>query len=279
MKTKFWDNRKANLFSRKHIPINKYWFHDDVLKSAFFDSNSIAIPIAEEYIVKLLNHVTPNIKDQKLLKRKELLAEEESAHALVHTSYNRMLEQEGYRVKHYRESLVRLRGRAERHLSQKWQLAFCASLEHLTACTGLIILEKGVIETGVDERMRKVWLWHSLEEMDHRDIMFDIYKYFGGGYLRRVAMMMFLATLVLWEQFKIRNGLLWQSGHFFDWGVRKNSWKFLWGKNGFHRHMAEELLKWMHPNFHPLQIKYQKALEYRIHRYPIEEELASYFPA
>ena len=80
LKTKFWDNRKANLFSRKHIPINKYWFHDDVLKSAFFDSNSIAIPIAEEYIVKLLNHVTPNIKDQKLLKRKELLAEEESAH-------------------------------------------------------------------------------------------------------------------------------------------------------------------------------------------------------
>lgn len=276
--TKFWDERKVKSLRRHRTPIKKFWFHDDIFKSTVFDSGSVWIPAAEEYIVKLLEKIGPQIKDEQLLKAKDRLLEEEAAHAFMHTHYNKMLEHEGYDIEHYKHISQPVFNFLDKYCSLKTQAAYCAAIEHLTACASLLAMELGVLETGIDERMRKVWSWHYLEEIDHRVIMFDIYQYFGGGYLRRIVMMaLVLITFVRYE-IRVRNSLLYQGGHWFDWSVHKSGWNFMWGKPGFRRTMIWAIAKYFNPMFHPSQIKYPKALEKSAHRYPIEKELASYFP-
>src|SRR6185369_4184993 len=98
---KFWNNKKVESLNRHKTPIKKFWFHDDIFKSTVFDSGSVWIPAAEEYIVKLLQKIGPHIKDEQLAKAKDRLLEEECAHAFVHSHYNKMLKQEGYDLKNY----------------------------------------------------------------------------------------------------------------------------------------------------------------------------------
>jgi hypothetical protein len=45
--------------------------------------------------------------------------------------------------------------------------------------------------------MAQLFLWHASEEIEHRHVAYDVYTHVGGGYLRRVVVMLPLAGLVL----------------------------------------------------------------------------------
>ena len=32
-----------------------------------------------------------------------------------------------------------------------------------------------------------LWLWHALEEAEHKAVAFDVYRAAGGGYVRRAS--------------------------------------------------------------------------------------------
>lgn len=275
---KRWNEKKIAYLRRKHVPIKKYWFHDDVFKSSFFDASSIIIPSAEEYIIELVQKMEHLIRNKKLVKEKNHLIDEESAHSKVHNAYNRMLEGEGYDINAYRKSLQKLQTFLFKYLSLKSQLAVCAGIEHMTASMSLLAIDYGIMDVGIDERMRKVWLWHFLEEIDHRSVTFDIYTYLGGGYIRRVLVMLGVQCIFFWHTIRIRTGLLRQSGHLTDVHVHVAGWKFLWGKNGFHKKILLPLAGYFAPNFHPSNMKYKHLAKHDIHRYKIEKELMSYFP-
>ena len=278
LKMAFWNNKKIESLKQHHTSIKKFWFHDDIFKSIFFDTASVLIPSVEEYIVSLLGKIRNRITDQKIAVELEKLVEEESAHAKVHNSYNKMLKTEGYQISGYEKSIQHLYGFLDQHLSLKSRLAFCAAVEHFTASSALWAIDKKVMETGLDERMRKVWFWHFFEEIDHRSNMFDIYRSLGGGYLRRCLAMLMAATLLFQYNFRVRSGLLRQNGFGFNLKLRYRGFKFLWGKNGVNSNVLISILKYLTPGFHPSKINFTKVLAKNIHRYPIEEELMSYFP-
>lgn len=272
-----WNNRKIRTLDERGVPIQKFWFHDKIFKSTYFDASSIVVPLAEKYIISLLDGVSDKIENSHIKQELVELREEENAHSQVHDRYNEMLEAEGYKIKHYQRKILRLDRFLNRHLSLKSRLAFCASVEHLTASSSLLSLKKKVLESGVDERMRKVWTWHFFEEIDHRANMFDIYQSFGGGYFRRTLIMAAVAVMFMYYSFIIRNGLLWQSGNFFNLNARWEGLKFLWGKNGFHKNFMYPLALYFLPGFHPNKIKYPEDIDRRAHRYRIEEDLMQLF--
>lgn len=275
---KFWDQDKAEELQRKGAKIKKYWLHDDVFKSTFFDASSVFIPDGETYLVEVLDSVHDKIKNEKVLHILEHIREEEIAHSKVHTAYNRMIEMEGYEIEGYRKKLKRIFWFVDKTFSVKSKLAFCAAFEHITATGAVLAVNKKIMSKGVDERMKEVWLWHFFEEIDHRSNMFDIYQYLGGGYFRRVLVMSYVASSFLYHAARIQVGLLYQSGNLFNWKVQADGIKFCWGPKGFYITAIQMILRYLKPGFHPSQIEYAKKLESSIHRYPIEETLVGYFP-
>ena len=41
----------------------------------------------------------------------------------------------------------------------------------------------------------KLWLWHAVEETEHKAVAFDVYLAVGGGYVRRAIVMQVMTTL------------------------------------------------------------------------------------
>jgi predicted metal-dependent hydrolase len=276
-KISFWNNQLIERLRRKRKTIPKHWFAGSIFKSSFFDTTSICIPIIEDFVRRTSEQALPYIKDREMLKEARHLIEEEGAHSEVHTSYNKLLRNEGYDILRYEklaESLVKF---ADKYLSLKSKLAISTCAEYLTGIGGIFVIDHGVLNEGVDERMKKVWLWHLLEEIDHRNACFDLYINLGGGYFRRVIAMTTVVIISFFSHLYSHLGLLRKGGNLFNPGVHLEGFSFWWGKNGLWK-LAFPFLAFYRPNFHPSQIKIRDILGQKAHRYRFEEELKTYFP-
>ena len=71
-------------------------------------------------------------------------------------------------------------------------LAATAALEHFTATLAELVLTKQEIRDlmGADA-VRDLFVWHALEESEHKAVAFDVYKAVGGGERLRVWTMNF----------------------------------------------------------------------------------------
>jgi predicted metal-dependent hydrolase len=86
----------------------------------------------------------------------------------------------------------------EKVFSKKWNLLVTVGLEHYTAVLVVSMMET-VNEYMTDKTIRDLWLWHSVEETEHKAVAFDLYEYlYGNGlnaYLPRVTI--FTLSLIL----------------------------------------------------------------------------------
>jgi predicted metal-dependent hydrolase len=77
-------------------------------------------------------------------------------------------------------------------------VATTAAAEHFTASlAGYVLADNTWGDTDVDPEMAHLFLWHAAEEIEHRHVAYDVYSHIGGGYVRRAAVMVPLAGLVL----------------------------------------------------------------------------------
>jgi predicted metal-dependent hydrolase len=60
----------------------------------------------------------------------------------------------------------------------------------------------------LDPEVRGLWLWHALEEAEHKAVAFDVYKAAGGGYLRRTWMMLVTTAFFFAVQFIVHLRLM-----------------------------------------------------------------------
>ncbi len=86
-------------------------------------------------------------------------------------------------------SALRLR---ERIAPAKANLAATAALEHFTATLAELVLRNEEIRTlmGADA-VRDLFVWHALEESEHKAVAFDVYRAVGGSERLRVWTMNF----------------------------------------------------------------------------------------
>ena len=86
----------------------------------------------------------------------------------------------------------------EKVFSKKLNLLVTVGLEHYTAVLVVSMMET-VNEYMTDKTIRDLWLWHSVEETEHKAVAFDLYEYlYGNGlnaYLPRVTI--FTLSLIL----------------------------------------------------------------------------------
>jgi len=121
---------------------------------------------------------------------------QEAQHGIVHTQYNNRLKAQGIDV----DALERFTHHMlfkvlRKHLPKKQTLAETAAAEHMTAIMAHSFFEKKEVLAQADPRMRAMYAWHAMEEIEHKAVAFDVMqKVAKVGYLRRV-MAMVVVTL------------------------------------------------------------------------------------
>lgn len=177
----------------------KYWCANDPAMTYYFTGLSTLFPEGESYFVRSVRALREHAKLNEALDREiSAFIGQEAMHSKEHHAFHISAQQHGLNP----ESLEKVTGIVlkglEKIFSKKWNLLVTVGLEHYTAVLVVSMMET-VNEYMTDKTIRDLWLWHSVEETEHKAVAFDLYEYlYGNGlnaYLPRVTI--FTLSLIL----------------------------------------------------------------------------------
>jgi len=228
------------------------WANDDPYQTTFLNALSLLFPEGEKFFVDSVKHFKGSVADAALQKQIVGFIGQEAMHGKEHRAFNEMLEAHGFHSAPKVDArLRRFLKLVRRVLSPKSQLAVTCALEHFTAMLAEQTLTDERIQNEMHPTVRPLWMWHALEESEHKAVAFDVYRAVGGGYARRIAIMM-LTTVVFFIAQGLAHGrmmadrkILWKP---WTW-VRGMTRMWIWP--GFFTRLLVPYLSYYRPGFHP----------------------------
>ena len=127
-----------------------------------------------------------------------------------------------------------------------------AALEHFTATLAELVLSSSETRElfGHDE-VRNLFLWHALEESEHKAVAFDVYKAVGGSERMRVWTMNFLRFgFVAGMALQVIGSMLFDKATYKRGNVRRSLRK-LRHSPILSRELWDQLHDYNRPDFHP----------------------------
>lgn len=165
----------------------------DLIGSHIAAALSSVFPDGEDFFVKSVRHYRDRITDPALKKQVAGFIGQESIHGREHRVLNERLAELGYTTKQVEWLTKKGLSLRWRFTPKKASLAMTAALEHFTATLAeLILSDPDARDMFGDETVKNLFLWHALEEAEHKAVAFDVYKLIGGGERLRTFTMNFL---------------------------------------------------------------------------------------
>jgi len=234
--------------------IPKYWFGGDAFKTRFFDAMSTIFPEGERYFISCVRDYRDQITDPQLLADVKDFMRQEGQHGIVHTRYNERLKAQGIDVDMLETTQRNLAIWARKTFPPVVTLADTAAAEHLTATMAEALCEDPAVLGQADHRMRAMYAWHAMEEMEHKAVAFDVLqKVAKAGYLRRTFALVMVTFLFNTNVFLSLRHMLKADG-FGRWQRAKMYANGLWwllGVGGLYTRMIPSYLTYFRPGFHP----------------------------
>jgi predicted metal-dependent hydrolase len=224
----------------------------DILLSHFAAVLSALFPDGEDFFVRSVRHYRDRITDPELKKQVAGFIGQESVHGREHRVLNERLAQLGYPTKGIERFTRRGLESRERMAPPISNLAFTAALEHFTATLAELLLSSDDVRAlfGHDG-VRDVFLWHALEESEHKAVAFDVYRAVGGTERMRIWTMHGLRF-----GFPILVAVLMAISLARDpaarrWGNLRRSWRRFRSSPLLSRDLWNRLREYCRPGFHP----------------------------
>jgi uncharacterized protein len=160
----------------------------DLVLSHLAAALSSLFPDGEDFFVRSVRHHRDQITDPALRKQVAGFIGQEAVHGREHRVLNDRFAELGYKTVKPMERFTR-RGLAfrERVAPPISNLAATAALEHFTATLAeLLLSNKEMRDQFGHDAVRDVFVWHALEESEHKAVAFDVYRAVGGSERMRV---------------------------------------------------------------------------------------------
>jgi uncharacterized protein len=224
----------------------------DVISGHVIAALSSVFPDGEDYFVRSVRHFRDRVTDPALKRQVAGFIGQEAVHGREHRVFNDRLAQLGYPTKQY-EWLTRtgLRFR-ERILPATSNLAATAALEHFTATLAELVLSNEEIRCQMGAAaVRDLFVWHALEESEHKAVAFDVYRAVGGSERLRVFTMNFFRYgFVLGMGLAVAISLLGDPASYRP-GALRRSWRRVRRSPLMDPAIWAQLKDYNRPDFHP----------------------------
>lgn len=233
------------------------WNPAGVPFTQFMNSLSIFFPAGERFFIDSIRNYRDDIKDEQLKKEIHQFIGQEAMHTREHLVYNQALIDAGFPVDVYMNRVEKLLKNVQRFIPQHVQLAVTMALEHLTASLGEVLLKDPALMEGAEENFKNVWLWHAMEEIEHKGVAFDVWNSVMPNNLYTYTVRVvthIIAHLVFWSLvIPFHINLVRKSNK--KSGVKGwyKCFQYLWTKPGALRKIMLELVDYFRPGFHPWQ--------------------------
>lgn len=258
--------REVHVDFEKALRENAKWHSDDIVISHFFSGLQATFPEGERFFIDAARDVRDKHKDklpEHLLQQIKDFIQQEAYHGQAHDAWCQALINLGFsRIKDFDEELRKIRLDAKRDVPAMFRLSLTSAVEHYTASLAHLFLRKREFLDGANAPFRHVMLYHSLEEVEHKAVCYDLYNAAGGRYSLRVFGLFLATLLIAYEARKRHIYLLKKSGE-WNFKNRLKALKLVWGLDGIVINLIPYTLRYLKPNFHPWDSDERKALDQR----------------
>jgi predicted metal-dependent hydrolase len=224
----------------------------DLILSHLAAALSGLFPDGEDYFVRSVRHYRDHITDPDLKRQVAGFIGQESIHGREHRALNDRLAELGYPTKGVEAFTRRGLEFRERVAPPVSNLAATAALEHFTATLAeLLLTSDETRDLFGHPEVRHLFLWHALEESEHKAVAFDVYKAVGGSERMRVWTMKALRLgFVVGLAVQVTFSLLGDRATYRRGNLRR-SWGRFRRSPLMRRALWDQLRDYDRPDFHP----------------------------
>ena len=248
----------ARDLSVARAPIAARWYvGGDAVASVFLSALSATFPLGEKFFIDSVRRFRADL-DADLGATVDAFVVQEALHTREHLAFNKLVAATGYETARMTE-----RTRAVlapfRAMSPLRQLGLTMALEHLTAVFAHDVLTREERVGGAPAEVRTLWRWHALEEIEHKDVAFDVFLHatrrWSGWrrYAFRIRAMLEATRVLLSVVARNMGDLFGQDcpQHRVSWA---HAGRYFIGRRGVLTCMVPGYACWFKPGFHPAHI-------------------------
>ena len=246
---------RSNLdFKLADVP--RYWFAGDPFLTRMFDALSLTFPDGERYFIQSVRLFRDQIQDPDLKQRVADFIRQEAQHGIAHDKMNQIMKDQGMPVDQFIQRLNKVFKFELKYRSPQYNIAMTAAAEHLTALMAETFYGEKETLQDAHPYVRALFAWHAIEEMEHRDVAFDVMQQVGNVPEVTRKMALVLTTGLMFGFTLYRANVMLKCDGFnrtqrLKMNVRGLQWLF--GKQGKLRKMQSQYRDWFKPDFHPSQ--------------------------
>lgn len=241
----------------------RYWCDNSPFKTHFLNAQSTVFPPGERFFIYSIKQFKEGITDSTLKAEVAEFIKQENWHSYAHEQYDNWLDSIGYPASQIdAESSARFAW-MKQHFSPKTCLAITIGIEHITALTGGHNLRHRTFMKRMHPHFEVIWRWHSVEEIEHKSVAMDVWKFTIGDEGTRRRWMLFAIMFYMYSVLKATIQLLHADRQLWKWRTLKDAWVMLFARNGLFRGNVGNWLDYFKRDFHPNDHDDTKLLRFR----------------
>jgi len=259
--------RNIDLDPLPFLKKNRDWHKDGVVimhfmnafQSLFPDGERLFIDAVQDSMAKYSLKIS---KDLVLQQDIDKFIEQEGHHSVLHEKWTQALISSGYKEMNiYSKQLYRFRLWSRSHLNLMTRLSLTIASEQYTASLAdLFAIDFPEIILHSPPIIQKIFLYHAMEELEHKSVCFDLYQKLNGGYFRRVVGMLFITFDIFINTFLRQRYLLRKDGK-WNRQQKKECWELYFGHKGLFHVLSPRIGPYLRLSFHPWQSDGRKIFE------------------
>ena len=249
--------------------VPEYWMGGNAGLTHFMTALSALFPAGEKFFIDSVRAVRYHsmLKNNADL-QKEISAfiGQEAMHTHEHVGFNASAQKFGHDVdalERHTDTVIQTTRKFMAKLAkpigitqEMVDLTTTTALEHFTATIASQLLSNSHIqELMTDDTMKTMWLWHAIEENEHKAVAYDVFKGVFGKGLRAYALRTSSLVISMVILFFIQNYFLWRllkQDKQLNLENLRMIYRYAYSPSkGIITSMGKEMLLYFNPNFHP----------------------------
>lgn len=221
--------------------------------SHMVNAGSLAMPYLEPFLIKTMRAARPQITDPALQADLDSYVRQEAAHYKQHRLFNDELKARGYRaIEAIEARLQREYADLEANRSLAFNLAYAEGFECLALVVGhMLVADREYLFGQSESGVASLVLWHFVEEIEHKNVTYDVFEHLHGNYFRRVHGVLFAMIHIFGLTRSAYKALLEEDGLWRNWRSRWALAKLL---VRIFSQLIPKVLRILTPGYNPRQV-------------------------
>lgn len=232
----------------------RYWYRNNAWITHFMNALSTSFPDGERFFIHAVRNFESQIQDPQLRADIRAFIGQEANHGKEHEAFNNaLIDQHDLPLTSKMKFMKGALAYAKKRFSPREQLALTVGFEHFTAILANLMLKRADELEGLDEMYGDMFMWHAVEETEHKSVAFDVFQEVDGDYWVRVSAMAKATFFFLLITLRMQYSLLKHDRKLTDWRGALGFARFMLTRPGLLTRIIPEYLDFYRPGFHPWQ--------------------------